>query len=130
MHTKSDDIEIIIGNDIAEIIEELFDSLLQKHQKGLLESMNGSEFYFESVSVMHYKYHKISLSCSGSYIHSSKWLKNKKPTINSKNNDNKCFQRAIKICYNYCKRFAKNIKHFHHIKLTAKSFNELINQLL
>ena len=92
--------------------------------------MNGSEFYFENVSVMHYKCHKIRLSCSGSYTDSSKWLKNKKPTTNSKNNDNKCFQHAIKICYNYCKRSTKNIKHFHHIKITGKSFNELINQLL
>ena len=31
MHSKSNNIEIMIGNEINEIIEELFDSLLQKY---------------------------------------------------------------------------------------------------
>ena len=38
MHTKSDDIEIMIGNETNEIIEKIFDSLLQRHQKVLEES--------------------------------------------------------------------------------------------
>ena len=33
MHTKSDNIEVLIGNETDEIIEELFKSLLQKFQK-------------------------------------------------------------------------------------------------
>ena len=37
MHTKSDDIEVMIGNETDEIIEELFDSLLQRYQKRLEE---------------------------------------------------------------------------------------------
>ena len=39
MRTKSDNIKIMIGNEADEIIEELFDSLLQKYQKRLKESM-------------------------------------------------------------------------------------------
>ena len=35
MHTKSDDIEIMIGSDANEIIEELFKFLLQKYQEHL-----------------------------------------------------------------------------------------------
>ena len=31
MHSRSDNIETMIGNETYEIIEELFDSLLQKH---------------------------------------------------------------------------------------------------
>ena len=49
MHSKSDNIEIMIGNETNETIEELFDSLLQKYQTGLEESLKGSEFVFESV---------------------------------------------------------------------------------
>ena len=39
MHTKSINIEIMIGNETDEIIKELFDSLLQRHQEGLEKSM-------------------------------------------------------------------------------------------
>ena len=45
MHTKSDNIEIMIGNETSEIIEELFNSLLQRYQKGLEEKMRGSYFF-------------------------------------------------------------------------------------
>ena len=33
MHSKSDNIEIMIGNKKDEIIQEIFDSILQTHQK-------------------------------------------------------------------------------------------------
>ena len=50
---------------------------------------------------MYYDLNKISLSRGGSYIDSPKWLKNKKATINPKNNDGKCFQYAIIVALNY-----------------------------
>ena len=37
IHSKSDDIEILIGNKTDESIEELFESLLQRYQKELEE---------------------------------------------------------------------------------------------
>ena len=43
----------------------------------------------------------ISLNRGKSYIDSPKWLKNKKTTINPKNNDDKCFQYAITAALNY-----------------------------
>ena len=42
MHTTNDNIEIMIGNETDEIIEEIFESLLQKYKKGLEKSMKGS----------------------------------------------------------------------------------------
>ena len=42
----------------------------------------------------------MSLNRSGSYIDSPKWLKNKKMTINPKNNDYKCFQYAATLALN------------------------------
>ena len=92
MHAKSDIIEIIMGSETDEIIEELFKSLLQKNQEGLEESMKESEIIFDSVDVWYYDLNKIRLNRSGSYIASPKWLKNKKATINPKNTDDKCFQ--------------------------------------
>ena len=55
MYLKSDNIEIMIGDETNEIIEEIFDSLLQKYQNGLEESMKGSEFVFDSVDLLYYK---------------------------------------------------------------------------
>ena len=49
MHTKSNNVEIMMGNETDEIIEEIFESLLQKHQQGLEEKIRGSEFVFDSV---------------------------------------------------------------------------------
>ena len=39
-------------------------------------------------------------SRGGSYIDSPKWLKDKKSTVNQKNNDNKCFQYAVTLALN------------------------------
>ena len=49
MHTKSYDVEIMMGNETDEIIEDLCKSPLQRYQKGLEESMRGSEFVFGTV---------------------------------------------------------------------------------
>ena len=45
MHTRSDNIEAMMGSETDEIIEELFKSLLQRYQKGSEESMKGSKFF-------------------------------------------------------------------------------------
>ena len=49
MRTKSNNVEIMMGSETDEIIEELFKSFLQKYQKRLEESMRGSEFVYDSV---------------------------------------------------------------------------------
>ena len=49
MHTKSNNIEIMIGSETNEIINDLFESFLQKYQEGLEESMRGSQFVYDSV---------------------------------------------------------------------------------
>ena len=78
--------------------------------------MRGSEFLFDSVDLLYYKLHKISLDRGGSYIDSPKWLKNKKATLNSKNNDNKCFQYAITVALNQ-KNNKKDLQRITKIKL-------------
>ena len=78
MHTKSDNVEIMIGSETNEIIEDLFESFFQKYQEGLEESMRESEFVYDSADVLYYNLNKASLSRGGSYIYSPKWLKTKK----------------------------------------------------
>ena len=49
-----------------------------------------------------YHLQKASLKRIGSsYIDSPKWLRNKKVTVNPKNNDNNCFQDALTAALNY-----------------------------
>ena len=84
-------------------LKKLFKSLLQKYQERLEEKMRGSEFVFDSDDLLHYKLQKISLNRGGSYIDSPEWLKNKKATINIKNNYGKCFQYALTAALNYQK---------------------------
>ena len=84
MDTKSNNVEIMMGSETDEIIEEIFESLLQSYQTNLEESMRGSEFVYDSVYALHYNLNKVSLSRDGSDIDSPKWLKNKKATINPK----------------------------------------------
>ena len=56
------------GYGTDEIIEELLESLLQKHQEGFEERMRGSDFTFDSIGLLYYKFHKISLNRARSYI--------------------------------------------------------------
>ena len=42
MHTKSNNVKIMMVSEADEIIEDLFESFLQKYQEGLEESMRGS----------------------------------------------------------------------------------------
>ena len=88
MHTKSINEEFINGSDRDEIIKELFKSFLQRYQENLQEKMKGSDFAFDGVNYLYYNFNKISISRGGSYIDSPKWLKDKKSTVNQKNNGN------------------------------------------
>ena len=57
--------------------------------------MSGSEFAPDSIYLLYYHLQKVGLKRRRSYIDSPEWLKNKKATINSQNNDNNCFRYAL-----------------------------------
>ena len=97
MYTRSDNIEIMFGDDNDDIIEQLFESLLQKYEENLQNKMRGSGFEFDGVNFLYYDFNKTSINRGGSYIDSPKWLKDKKSTMKkkSKNNDDKYFQYAV-----------------------------------
>ena len=92
-----------MGSKTDEIIKYLSESLLQNYQKDLEESMRrGNDFATDSVDLLYYHLNKTSLGRKGkSYIDCPKWLKNKKATINPKNNDNNCFQYATIAALNH-----------------------------
>ena len=100
MYTRSDNIEIVFGDDNDDIIEQLFESLLKKYEENLQNKMRGSEFEFDGVNFLYYDFNKTSINRGGSYIDFPKWLKDKKLTINPKNNNDKCFQYAVTLALN------------------------------
>ena len=58
MYTKSDNVEIMLVSKTDDIITECFDSLLQKYQKKLEETLRGSEFIPDSVDLLYYHLQK------------------------------------------------------------------------
>ena len=95
MYTRSDNIEIMFGDDNDHIIEQLSESLLQKYEENLENKMRGSELRALTFYIM-----ILTKNRGGSYIDSPNWLKNKKSTINPKNNDDKCFHYAVTLALN------------------------------
>ena len=78
MHSKSDNIKIMIYGKANKATYELFESILFRYQIGLEESMKGNDFIFDCVNFLYYKLYKMNLNCGGSYVDSTNWIKNKK----------------------------------------------------
>ena len=55
MHSKSENIEIMTNEETDEVTEGDFKSLKNGFQNNL-ESMKGSDFVFDDVHLLHYKY--------------------------------------------------------------------------
>ena len=119
MHTKSNNVEIMMGSETDGIIEEI---ILEKYRKGLEESMRGSEFVYNSNDALYYNLTKISLNRGESYIDSPKRLKNKKALITPKNNYDKCFQYALTIALNY-EKIKKDPQRISKIKPFIDQYN-------
>ena len=58
MHSKSDNIKFVSYNYANEVVKELFDSLKLRYQNNSKTPMIESEFIFDSVQLIYYKYHK------------------------------------------------------------------------
>ena len=71
MHTRSDDIEIMVNDEADEVIEKKIQSLFSKYQYELGTLMKGRDYIIDSFHLLYYKYHKIIPNCGGAYIDSS-----------------------------------------------------------
>ena len=88
-YVQSDNEEIRLGNETPGIISKLIKSFLSNYQEEEKILRSGSNFVFESVDLLAVNIHKTDLKRGKSYIKSSKWILNKRATINPKNKDNK-----------------------------------------
>ena len=78
-----------------------FVNLFTKLSKRFRRINEKSDFFRDSVDSYHYHLQKIGLKSGRSCIDSPEWLKNKKVTINPKNNDDNCFQYALTVALNH-----------------------------
>ena len=78
IYVRSDNEEIRSGNETEDIIKRLLNFFLNNYQQEDTVLREGSNFVFESVDLLSYIFHKISLKREKSYIKSPEWLLNKK----------------------------------------------------
>ena len=68
----------MINDKADDIVEEFFQSLLSRYQIWLETSMRGSDFSFDCVHLLYYKWHEISFKRGESYIDFPHWRKKTK----------------------------------------------------
>ena len=123
--TKSEPLEIFMGSNTNDVIDRLFNTLLQRFQHAQETSNDRvSEFIPESVELLYYHFHRIDIRRAESYIMSPDWIASKKATINPKNEkDNKCFQWSIIAGLNYNKIKEKELKKILKFKRVDTDFS-------
>ena len=57
MHSKSDNIKIIMNDEADKVIKKLFKPLEKRYQNDLEKSMKDREFVFDYVHLLYYKCH-------------------------------------------------------------------------
>ena len=75
MHPKSKQVEVYMGSNTENVIDTLFNTLLQNFQR-IQETSNerGSEFIPDSVEILVYEFHKKGIIRAESYIITLDWI--------------------------------------------------------
>ena len=100
-----------MGSDTEDLIDKLFNTLLQRFQRAQETSNErGSEFIPDSVELLYYHFERIDIRRAESYITSPDCIASKKATINPKIEKDKCFQWSIISGLNYDNVKKKELK--------------------
>ena len=75
IYTKSEPLEIFMGSNTEDVIDKLFNTLLQRFQRAQETSNErGSEFIPDSVELLYYHFQRIDIRRAESYIMSPDWI--------------------------------------------------------
>ena len=77
-----------------EVIEELFECILNRYQIGCF-------LIFNCVNLLHYTCHNTNLKCDRLSVDYPDWVKTKNAAINSINNDNNFFQNTATVALSH-----------------------------
>ena len=84
-HSASKPAEIFIGSDTENIIDKLFNTILNRIQQAMeISNESGSGFTHDSVGLLYYYFQRIDIRRCGSYILSPNWIASNNATINPK----------------------------------------------
>ena len=124
IYSASNNIEIFMGSDTDDVIDKLFDTILQRFQEAIgTWNERGSEFIHESVALLYYYFKKIDMKRAASYIATHEWWSVTGATINPKNKkDEKCFQYATLDALDH-KNIGKNPQRISKIKPFINKYN-------
>ena len=82
IYSASKPVEIFMGSDTENIIDTLFNTILNKIQQAMETSNErGSGFTHDSVGLLYYHFQRIDIRRGESYIMSPDWVASKKATI-------------------------------------------------
>ena len=106
-------------SDMDEIVNEMI-----AHMKGQIENpaLLNSRFVFNEVLFTNVDFHQLNLMRGSSYLPLPNWLAHKKATINSKNEDQKCFKWAV-IAASRWEEINKNPERISKLKRFEKDFD-------
>ena len=123
MYSASKNIEIFMNSNTDEVIDRLFNSMLQRFQEAKETSFKrGSKFVFENADSLYYYFQKIHINRSGSYMDSPDWLKHKKATINPKNKVFQYLKYVVTIALNH-EKIDNNPERISKIKPFISKYN-------
>ena len=125
MYSASKPVEIFTGSDTENIIDTLFNTILNQIQQAMETSNEkGSGFTHDSVGLLYYYFQKIDIIRAESYIVSPDWIASKKATVNPKNEkDNECFKWSIIAGLSYNKIKEKELKKLLKFRRTDIDFS-------
>lgn len=101
MHSVSGNIEVMVYGKTRKVIEELFQSLLERYQIKSERSIKGIGFIFDYVNSLYYKCHNWKLNRGESYRGTPDWIKKSKTSINPVSDDDRCFQYAATVALHH-----------------------------
>ena len=79
IYTKSEPVEIFMGNNIEDVIDRLFNTLLQRFQNAQETSNErGRKFIPDSVEILYYHFQRIEIRRADSHKISPEWIASKK----------------------------------------------------
>ena len=114
-----------MGSDTENIIDTLFNTILNKIQQAMETSNErGSGFTHDSVGLLYYRFERIGIKRSESYIMSPDWIASKKAITNPKNEkNNECFKWSIIAGLNYNRIKEKELKKIEKFKRVDTDFS-------
>ena len=126
IYSASKSVEIFIESNTENVIDTLFNTILDKIQQAMETSNErGSGFTHDSIGLLYHHFQRRDIRRGESYKVFPDWIASKKATINPKNEkNNECFKWSIIAGLNYNKineKYLKKIEKLERVDIDLSS---------